>query len=172
MKYLQRSPARRPAKTVFTLAAVLPTDTRGASNSLWGVSQSDAAPPPTREDVSRPCKGSRCANGRTKALRRLILVLAVWLFGYSATVVSAQTIQYLSTVYTNNSPCNPGRCLLSRWKATVPLSQTLTYTVELSTNCLSWEEATTPITLTQSTNIDVWITADTLVGFVRLRIVQ
>jgi len=107
-----------------------------------------------------------------KPLRRFILLLAVWLFGYSATVVSAQTIQCLSTVFTNTSPCNSGRCLLTHWKAIVPQSQTLTYAVELSTNCLSWREATAPITLTQSTNIDVWVMADTTVGFVRLRIVQ
>jgi hypothetical protein len=107
-----------------------------------------------------------------KTLRRFILLLATGLSCCAATVVSAQTIQYLSTVITNNSPCDSGRCLLSRWKAIVPQSQTLTYTVELSTNCLNWQEATTPITLTQSANIDVWVTVDTPVGFVRLRIVQ
>jgi len=106
-----------------------------------------------------------------KAFHRSILFCAIWLVGYSATVVSAQTIEYLSTVFTNNSPCDSGQCLLSRWKATVPLSQTLSYAVELSTNCLNWQDATAPITLTQSANIDVWITADTQVGFVRLRII-
>jgi hypothetical protein len=107
-----------------------------------------------------------------KVLRRLIVLLAVWFFGCPACIVSAQTVQYLSTVFTNRSPCNPEPCLLSCWKAIVPQSQTLTYTVELSTNCLSWQEATSPITLTQSTTIDVWTTADTRVGFVRLRIIQ
>jgi hypothetical protein len=107
-----------------------------------------------------------------KALCRFIPLLAVWLYGYSGCGVSAQTIQCESMVFTNNSPCNPGPCLLTRWNAIVPQSQTLTYAVELSTNCLSWQEATAPITLTQSTNIDVWITTDTRIGFVRLRIIQ
>jgi len=104
--------------------------------------------------------------------RFLLLLITAWLLGCSATVVSAQTIEYLSTIYTNNSPCDTGPCLLTRWKAVVPRAQTLTYAVELSTNCLTWQEATAPITLTQSTNIDVWISADTRAGFVRLRILQ
>jgi hypothetical protein len=167
MKYLQESPSRRHSKTVFALAPRVPITTRRASNSGRGASEFDAASPPDWRWA-----GGFISNGLTRALCRCILLVAIWLFGCSAVVVSAQTIQCQSSVFTNNSPCNPGRCLLTRWKATVPLLQTLTYAVELSTNCLSWQEAATPITLTQSANIEVWITVDGPVGFVRLRIVQ
>jgi hypothetical protein len=86
--------------------------------------------------------------------------------------VSAQTIQCQSAVFTNSSPCDTSRCLLTKWVATVPPLQTLTFAVELSTNFLTWQETTAPITLTQSTNVNVWVAVNKSAGFIRLRIVQ
>jgi hypothetical protein len=106
-----------------------------------------------------------------KVLCRFILLPAICLFGYPARVVNAQTIQCQSVVFTNSSPCETGRCLLTSWVATVPPSQTLTYAVELSTNCLTWQESTAPITLTESATVDVWVAANDSIGFIRLRII-
>ena len=107
-----------------------------------------------------------------KVLCRFILLLVVCLFGCPACVVSAQTIQCQSTMFTNSSPCETGRCLLTRWVATIPPSQTLTFAVELSTDRLTWQESASPITLTQSTTVEVWVTVNHSIGFIRLRIIQ
>jgi hypothetical protein len=107
-----------------------------------------------------------------RAAQRLASVLALCLFTCTPAVATAQTIQYKSMVLTNSNPCDAGRCLLTKWVATVPPSQTLTYTVELSTDLLTWRESTAPITLTQSATLNVWVGVDNSVGYVRLRIVQ
>jgi hypothetical protein len=106
-----------------------------------------------------------------KVLCRFILLLVACLFGYPARVVNAQTIQCQSVMFTNSSPCETGRCLLTRWVATVPPSQSLTFAVELSTDRLTWEESTAPITLTESTTVNVSVAVDSSVGFIRLRII-
>jgi hypothetical protein len=44
--------------------------------------------------------------------------------------------------------------------------------VELSTDRLTWQESTAPITLTKSMTVNVWVTVDNSIRFIRLRIVQ
>jgi len=107
-----------------------------------------------------------------RAVQRLVLALVLCLFAGAPAVVTAQTIQCHSAVFTNVSPCETGRCLLTKWVATVPPSQTLTYAVELSTDRLTWQESTAPITLTKSMTVNVWVTVDNSIRFIRLRIVQ
>jgi hypothetical protein len=155
MKHPQVSPTRRSYRTPLTPEPCVP-----------------AAVVPAGEQHPPEGARNRARIDVARAAQRLPSVLALCLFACTPAVAIAQTIQYKSMVLTNSSPCDAGRCLLTRWAATVPPSQTLTYTVELSTNCLSWQESTEPITLTESTTLNVWVGINNGVGFIRLRIVQ
>jgi hypothetical protein len=177
MKHPQVSPTRRslripPASGPYTPVAA----------SCRGVNQAthqNGAATSTCQRQGVPVEGQHQRGGAknrvgidiARAVQRLVFAMGLCLFACMPGVVTAQTIQCQSIVLTNSSPCDTGRCLLTRWVATVPPSQTLTYAVELSTNCLTWQESTAPITLTESATVDVWVAANDSIGFIRLRII-
>jgi hypothetical protein len=173
MKYPQASPTRRLSRMLPTSRPRMPVAAIWiqTSENTFVASQSDAASTQRGDHGELGNTRNGAMVNIARAARRLVFALTLCLFACTP-VVTAQTIQCQSVVLTNSSPCETGRCLLTRWVATVPPSQTLTYAVELSTDCLTWQESTAPITLTESATVNVWVTADNRVGFIRLRIVQ
>jgi hypothetical protein len=193
MKYPQVSPARRslrippasgphmPAAAIWTSEHKLVASQPDAF-SCQGVNQATHQNGPAASTCERQAvavgKPHQPGGAKNHAridiarwVQRFVSALSICLFACTPTVATAQTIQCQSMVLTNSSPCDTGRCLLTRWVATVPPSQTLTYAVELSTNRLTWQESTIPITLTESAIVEVWVTANSSIGFIRLRIV-